>query len=210
MEIMFVDVKTKFEIDYEKVCSEINKIPEDNIAICYSNQFEEIAKKIKDKLGKRIIYFCQVLGCSNPVFPPKTNAILIVGQGKFHSVSLAYESKIPTYLLENNSLTKIKEEEILKMENQKRGALLKYLSSKRIGIIVSTKPGQNRIKKAIDFKKSLRKKKGYLFITNNICLDEFENFDLDFWVNTACPRMDLTNGPLVNLDKIPKEFINTS
>ena len=52
----------------------------------------------------------QVLGCSNPKFPIEVEAILIVRQGKFHSVSLTYESKLPTYILEDESIKKINRE----------------------------------------------------------------------------------------------------
>ena len=49
------------------------------------------------------------------------------------------------------------------------------------------------------------KKKAYIFITNDINLGEFENFGIDCFVNTACPRMDLVpEGNLINLGKLEK------
>jgi 2-(3-amino-3-carboxypropyl)histidine synthase len=90
------------------------------------------------------------------------------------------------------------------MEKKEKGALLRYLVSEKIGILITNKPGQMRVKKAIEFKKSLKDKRGYLFVDNNMDISQFENFGMDFWVNTACPRMDLTDGPLINLEKIPR------
>ena len=46
------------------------------------------------------------------------------------------------------------------------------------------------------------KKQSYLFICNNINTYEFENFGLDSWVNTACPRMDMEDNKIINIDKL--------
>jgi 2-(3-amino-3-carboxypropyl)histidine synthase len=204
MKTKFVPVIFKKEPNYKKLNELIEKIPEKKLALCYSNQFIEIAKKIYEKFSKKFIYKIQVLGCSNPKFPAEVEGILIIGQGKFHSVSLAYESRLPTYILENNSIKKIEEKDIEKMEKKEKGAYLKYLNAKKVGILVSTKPGQERLNKAIEFKEKIKGKKVYIFISNNIDISEFENFGIDFWINTACPRMDLVDAPLINLEKLEK------
>ncbi len=206
MKTIFIPAISKIEPDYSKISKLVNeKIPEEKLAICYSNQFIEIAKKLENELDKEIIFKIQVLGCSNPKFPKDVEAILIVGQGKFHSVSLAYESKLPTYILEGETIEKISEKEVLKLEKKEKGAYLRYLNSQKIGILVSTKPGQKQLEKSIKFKKNLKDKKGYLFIANDLNISEFENFGVDSWVNSACPRMDLTKGPIINMNKIPKK-----
>jgi 2-(3-amino-3-carboxypropyl)histidine synthase len=73
---------------------------------------------------------------------------------------------------------------------------LKFLNAEKIGILVSTKPGQENLKKALSLK--LKNKKSYLFLSNNIDIREFENFGINSWVNTACPRMDFDSG-VINL-----------
>lgn len=206
MKTIFVGVKVKYEPDYDKIVKEINSLNENNFAICFSNQFVNVADKISKMINKKITSKMQILGCSNPKFPKNTEAVLIVGQGDFHPVSLAYETKLPTYILESSTLRKIAAEEVLKMEKRERGALLKYLNSEKIGILITTKPGQNRLKKAIEFKKNLKNKRGYLFIDNKIDINQFENFGMDFWVNTACPRMDLVEGPVINLEKVQRSI----
>lgn len=203
----FIGAISKREPDYKKIKGLIDSLPYKKIAICYSNQFIEVARKIKEKIDKDVISMIQVLGCSNPVFKPETEAIVIIGQGKFHSVSLAYETKLPTYIIEDSTLTKIEGEDLLKMEKKERGALMKYLISDKIGILVTTKPGQMRFNKAMEYNRKLKEKKGYIFISNNVDVKEFENFGIDCWVNTACPRMDLDEGTLINLDKIPEDLI---
>ncbi len=203
MKTLFISAKIRKEPDYEKMRKIVNeKIPEKNISICYSNQFVEVAKNLEKALDKKVVHKAQVLGCSSPKFPEGVEAILIVGQGKFHSVSIAYESKLPVYILEDEMVGKIPEEDVKKMEKKEKAMYLKYLNSKKIGILVTNKPGQCRLKSAINFYRGLKDKKGYLFIANDLNVSEFENFNIDCWVNTACPRMDLTDGEIINLEKL--------
>jgi len=203
----FIGATSKREPNYKKAKELIDNLPYKKIAICYSNQFIEVARKIKEITDKEVVSMIQVLGCSNPIFKKEIEAIIIIGQGKFHSVSLAYETKLPTYILEDSILTKIEGEDLIKMEKKERGALMKYLMSEKIGIIITTKPGQMRFDKAMEYKRKLKEKKGYVFISNSVDVGEFENFGIDCWVNTACPRMDLDEGTLINLDKIPEDLI---
>lgn len=207
MKTKFIGATVKHEPNYSQIKEKIDSIAENKLAICYSNQFGLIANKISELLGDRVVSKIQVLGCSNPKFKEGTEAILIVGQGKFHTVSLAYESKLPTYVLEGETIWKVTEEEILKMERKEKGALMKYLNSDTIGILITTKPGQMRFRKALEFHRKLTEKKSYVFIANDINVNEFENFGIETWVNTACPRMDLNEGSILNLDKIPSELI---
>lgn len=208
MKKIFFGVTVKNEPRYDLIKKEISKIPHKKIALLYSNQFVNVADKIIDFIDKEIVFKMQVLGCSNPKFPDDTEAIIIIGQGKFHTVSIAYESKLPTYVLEGEKIWQVSTEEIDKMAKKEKGMLLKYLHSNIVGILVTTKPGQLRIEKAIEYHKKLKNKKSYLFVANDININEFENFGINCWVNTACPRMDLTEGDIINLDKIPKELID--
>jgi diphthamide biosynthesis enzyme Dph1/Dph2-like protein len=204
MKTAFFGVTIKHEPDYEKVMNLVEDLEEKKIAICYSNQFIDVARKIKEKTSKTVTNFIQTLGCSNPKFSEETEAILIIGQGKFHTVSIAYESDLPTYVLEDEKVWKVSDEEVEKMKKKEMGALLKYLHSKKVGVMVTTKPGQQRLEKAIEYKKNLKDKKAYIFLANQLDTSEFENFGLDCFVNTACPRMDLNEGSIINLEKIPK------
>lgn len=202
MEKLFVPVIVKREFDYDKIISELNKL-KGSFAICYSNQFVDVANEIFQRIKNRISIKLQILGCSSPKFPSKTDFILFVGEGEFHSVSLAYESKLPTYNLIGNKLEKVDSKKVLKMEKKERGNYLKYLNSRKIGVLVSLKPGQERFKRALEFKKK-SDKKCYLFLGNNLNPFEFENYGIDCWVNSACPRMDLEGISLININKLEK------
>ena len=62
--------------------------------------------------------------------------------------------------------------------------------SDKIGILVSTKPGQYNLKEAIKIKKQI-KKESYIFFFNKLEEFELENFpDIEYWINTACPRIE--------------------
>jgi len=90
------------------------------------------------------------------------------------------------------------------LEKKQKASYVRFLNANKIGILISTKPGQENLKKALEFKKKQKLKKSYLFIANNIDGAEFENFpQIQSWVNTACPRLDM-NSNVVNLDKISK------
>ena len=203
MKTLFIPTKIKSKVNKPKILSLSKKLPK-NIALTYSIQYKEQAKEIKSLLSKshKITKFIQVLGCSKPNFSKNTKAILLISDGRFHGVSLAIQTRLPVYVLENNQLTQISKKDIEKFEKKQKASYVKFLNADKIGILVSTKPGQQNLKRALDFKKKLKNKKSYLFISNNINTPEFENFGLDSWVNTACPRLDIESNSIINIDKI--------
>ena len=200
MKTIFIPAKSKQKLD-TNIIGKISKQTPNKIAICYSIQFEQQAKDLQNRLNKlknkQITAFKQVLGCSKPIFPKNTQALILIGQGKFHSVSLQYETKIPVYLVENNKLTKVSQQDVEKLEKKQKASYVNYLHQDKVGILITNKPGQQRLKQAIKLKNKL-KKKTYLFICNELKTSEFENFGLKSWVNTACPRLDLDDYRIIN------------
>ena len=198
MKTLFIPAKIKSEINEKKI-SQL-KLPI-NIAIAYSIQYKEIAEKVRAILSKKhkITLVIQVLGCSSPKFPKQTEAILLLSSGKFHAVSLAFETGIPVYVLESDNLKKISKEEIDLLNKKKMASYMKFLNEEKIGVLISTKPGQENLEKALSLK--LKNKKTYLFLSNNIDINEFENFGIKSWVNTACPRLDFDSS-VINLKNL--------
>lgn len=191
MKTLFMPVKVNSEVNEKKI-QKLN-LPK-RIAIAFSVQYKDIAGKIREILSKNheITSLVQVLGCSRLNLPKNTDAILLIGSGKFHAVSLAYESRLPVYILEADKMRKISGDEMSAFEKRKKSAYLKFLNSENIGILVSTKPGQQKLKTALQLKKELKEKgkNTYILIGDNLNPSEFENFQLDSYVNTACPRLD--------------------
>jgi diphthamide biosynthesis enzyme Dph1/Dph2-like protein len=203
MKTLFIKAKSNKKLDKSKILGILEELPS-NIIIAYSIQFEDLALEIKKILKEKhnILSFVQVLGCTRLDFPKETQAILLISSGKFHAISLSYETKLPVFILENEKLTKISKKDLEIIEKKEKASYLKYLNSNNIGILVSTKPGQNRLKKARELKRKIKDKKSYLFLANNINTSEFENFGLDSWVNTACPRMDMNQSNIINISKL--------
>lgn len=205
--VLFFEVKSKEKVN-EKRILEISKELPKVIALTYSIQFQEIAnqiKKILESQGHRVNYLTQVLGCSNPKFPEDTEGILMVSGGKFHAIGVAYETKLPLWILDKDNLHKINKEDLSIIEKKEKATNMRYLNAEKVGIIISTKPGQLRLQRSLKLKEKIKDKKTYLFLSNNVDINEFDNFDdIDCWVNTACPRMDMndTNNDIINLAKV--------
>jgi 2-(3-amino-3-carboxypropyl)histidine synthase len=200
MKTMFIPAKINSEVNEKKIQS-LN-LPEAT-AIAYSIQYKDIARQIYDLLSKKykITEIVQVLGCSKPKFSKTTKAILLISSGEFHAVSLAFETKLPIYILEQDRLRKISDDDVYAFEKQKMASYMKFLNSEKVGILISTKPGQENLKRAIDIKKSLKGKQSYLFLSNEIDTRQFENFDIEAWINTSCPRMDF-EGFVFNMEDL--------
>lgn len=103
-------------------------------------------------------------------------------------------------------INKISEKEIENLKTKNKARYVNYLNSKKIGILISTKLGQNRFQEALKLKKQLEKKgkEVYLFESNNINLQELENFNIDCWINTACPRLefDFNSNKIINMNEL--------
>jgi len=203
MKILYIESKLKDSEDFNLPALEIAKLPK-TLFLAYSIQYKSLAQKIKTQLEKnkiKIDSFVQVLGCSkiNTKYP-----VLLIGAGRFHALNLYLQSS-EVYILENNKIAKISKEEIQKLENKRRAALLKFLSAESIGILVSSKPGQENMNVAIKLKEKLTSegKKAYIFISNNIDIAQFENFQIDSWVNTSCPGLSYDNSNILNYSQIP-------
>jgi diphthamide biosynthesis enzyme Dph1/Dph2-like protein len=205
MKTIFIPSKTKSVLNQFNINSISKELPK-NLFLAYSIQYKELSFKIKEILSKdkEIKGITQVLGCSKLNLSKEVQAILLISDGKFHAISLAKELEIPVYILTGNKLQKISEKEVELLKKKKQGAYLRFLNADKIGILISTKPGQQRLQRALDFKKNLNKK-SYLFLGNNINVNEFENFGLDSWVNTSCPRLDFDSSKIVNMNEIQKD-----
>jgi 2-(3-amino-3-carboxypropyl)histidine synthase len=203
MKTIFIPAKNNLKLEDSDISALLKKLPK-KIALAYSIQYKETAEKFKKILSKthKIIGPVQVLGCSKPKFATNVDAILLIGSGKFHATSLAIETNFQVFILENNHLIEISSEEIKKFQEKKKVSYINFLNSDKVGILVSTKPGQENLKNALKLKKKLTDKKSYLFLSNNLDIREFENFGLKSWVNTACPRLDMNSNKVINASEL--------
>lgn len=197
--ILYIEAQKKLKINKEKLL-ELEKILSSPVYIVYSIQYKKLAEEVKKELGKskkiKIIGFSQILGCSEL----NTEAdILLIGHGRFHAINLALSSDREVFIFDNFSISKITKEEIDKEKQKEKGKYLKFLASDKIGILISTKSGQENLKSAEKYKEQLKKyKKSYLFLSDNLNLQELENFPLNLYVNTACPGLSLDSSKIIN------------
>jgi len=211
MKKLFIPTKSKKEFSKKIIEKSLDKLPE-KIALVYSIQYEDTAKKLKkqfqEKNNKEITLFQQVLGCSNikPILPEKTQAILLIGSGIFHALELYDESKIPVYILGEDNFREITNKDIESFKKNKKASYMNFLNADSVGLLITTKPGQKRFSRALEIKEKIQKKynkKVYLFISDEINISEFENFPyINSWINTACPRMDLMSNKIINSQDI--------
>jgi len=206
MKTLFIEAIKEIELNKEKL-SELEALLPNTIYVAYSIQYKKLANKVKTAIKKKILGFSQVLGCSDI----KTNAeaVLLIGEARFHALNLALSSNKPVIIFDNHSVSSITEKEIEEIKKRNKGKYLRFLSSDNVGILISSKPGQNNIETATKLKKQLEKKgkKAYLFISDNINVSELENFqDIQIWINTACRGLSQDSMKIVDYSIIKTEM----
>lgn len=187
MKKLFIEVRNEKEINI--------KLPEGRIGLISSAQYLEQLRNLKIKNS---VYGGLVLGCNieNALkIKDKVDVYLFLGEGRFHALEVALKTGKEVYIASGDIVTKKDIEEYKKL---KKGKLLVYLNSKRKGILVSIKPGQYNLRKALDLHNKI--KDSYIFIGDEI--KDLENFqDVDCWINTACIRIEGKN--IINAEDIP-------
>jgi diphthamide biosynthesis enzyme Dph1/Dph2-like protein len=200
MKVLFIEARKNFKEKIEKEFKKLESLPQE-IQVLYTIQYKELARKIKKYLENKrhkIVAFQQVLGCSK--IKPKA-PILLIGSGKFHALQIALQTNKKIFIYNNGKIENLKAEEILAYKSKEKGKLIKFLSSDKIGLLVSLKPGQKMLKESLQIKKKLEEKypskKFYIFIANEINIKDLENFPL-FFINLACPGINLDSSSIIN------------
>ena len=157
------------------------------------------------KSFKNFILAGQITGCNiskAKKIENKIDSFLFIGSEQFHPIYLAINTKKPVFIFNpiTEKLSKITKEQIKNYKRQIKGKQLKFLNAEKIGILISTKPGQYNLKRALQLKKKY--KNSFLFLTNNISQEELENFpQIDIFINTVCPRIEYKK--VINTKSLP-------
>ena len=228
MDFMFIEARKKFsQEEIEQVKQAVENFAKNNpkiktIGIVASLQYLGLLSLIKEELeknkiqaitnkGKLTEHEAQVLGCDINAaknIEERVQAFLLASNGRFHALQLANATSKPVFLLSGYEITELNREEIENMKRKRLGAVKNFLASKETGIIISTKPGQNKIKEAVKIKGMFEKqgKKAFLFIADTININELENFTCQSWINTACPALILDSSKIVNWNEVKRFF----
>lgn len=226
MEIMFVEARKKpteqSKKQIKKAVKEFKKnFPKIKRAgLLASVQYLDFLPILKKELGNKGIktseskgmlarYSAQILGCDINAaknIEKKVQAFILASTGRFHAIQIAKEIRKPVFILQENSIQQIGEEEIENMKRERLAAVKKFLASNEIGIVISTKSGQQNMKEALKIKDKLEKKgkKAFLFIADTININELENFSCQSWLNTACPAMTLDSSKIINWNEVER------
>ena len=143
------------------------------------------------KGSRRVVYPGQVLGCNYTALRnSKSNTVLFIGDGLFHAIGASVYTGKDVYALNPLSLeiTRVETSGFLK---ERYKLISKCVGLERVGFVVSSKPGQNRLRLA---KVLIDKAERAGFIAdivylNDLTPEKLYNLPYEFYVNTACPRI---------------------
>lgn len=225
MKLMFVEARKKLQNEdkeqiEESVYEFSKKFPKiKSVGLLASLQYLDFLPFLREKLensgiktstskGTLTKYPCQVLGCDVNAaknLENKVDSFILLSNGRFHALQIANATKKPIFIFDGG-IQELNKGEIDKMKGKRLAAVKKFLAGNEIGIIVSTKHGQNKIEEALKIKDILEKKgrKAFLFVADTININELENFSCQSWINTACPALILDSSKIVNFDEIEK------
>ena len=204
MKLMHVHAKSSIDVKLPKI--KLDELPKLRWGVVTTIQHAHKIKDVLDQL-KTAMLAGQVLGC-NAMEAEKikehVDAWLFVGSGEFHPIQVAIKTRQDVYLWNpvTQNLGKLDSKIVERFENRKRGQLSKFLMSNKVGIIVSTKMGQKNLVRAMELSR-ISGKEYFLFACDEMDMRQFENFPfIQFWVNTACPRIPDEADKMLNIDDL--------
>lgn len=173
--------------------------------IQHIHQIGEIAETLRLKgirtiigrEGERTVYAGQVLGCdysSARFIADEVDGFLFIGGGRFHSLGLAMATGRPVIAFDPyiSSVTMLGEEEHKRLAKKRMAAIIAAKKARRIGIIVSLKPGQFELSIARSLRDGLERqgKEANIICLDDIRYEKLGNFsEADAFIDTACPRI---------------------
>ncbi len=192
-------------LDYnvEKVVERIKGIPEREIALIatlqYCHKLSELKEVLEDsgfkvelkKGSERVKFPGQVLGCNYSALRDcKASTVVFVGDGTFHAIGASIYSRKRVYAVNpvNFDLINIDTSDFIKTRYLQ---VSRCVGLSRVGILVSTKPGQKRLNLAFSLKKLALESgmKALIVYIGDITPEKLMNLPFDFYVNTGCPRI---------------------
>jgi 2-(3-amino-3-carboxypropyl)histidine synthase len=226
-------IPAKYTKNIVMPASIISKLPDKVMlfgSVQFLHQLPEVTKQLESKhknvllvKSKNFLYDGmisekgQLLGCNAETYDAKNygnefDAFLYIGDGVFHPQALLVNNRkdIYCYNPKTQKLNILKKEMHDEIQKRNKGSILKFLTSKNIGIIITTKRGQNSSKRAELLKEKILKKwpdkKVFTFLCNEINFLELENFNfVDIYINSACSRIGHDD-----IIRSPKSIINIS
>jgi 2-(3-amino-3-carboxypropyl)histidine synthase len=143
----------------------------------------------------RIEHNGQVLGCNLSAAMDiawEVDCFLFVGGGNFHPMGVAMATDKPV-IVADPGLNEVRNVKDIKNRflRQRFGAITKAKEARSFGILVSTKPGQMRMKPALKLRRLAEEHNmvAHILILNDINPDQLMGLDFEAYVSCACPRI---------------------
>jgi 2-(3-amino-3-carboxypropyl)histidine synthase len=229
MEIEHVNANILFDVilPAERMKSLLQSRNANKAAFCTTTQFipqmDAMLRQLDDAgihtvvfKGRHTMSPGQVLGCDAPIIMnDEADSFIYVGDGFFHPNEILLHNDKPVIAYDpfTHKLEILNPDDVDAIKKKKkRGMLLRFLSSKDIGVIVSVKPGQNFYRASLKLEERYPDKRFHYLIFNTIEFGQLENFSfVECFVNTACSRIgvddiDKFSKPIVNLEDVLDDF----
>lgn len=218
MKTLFLEAHVQIDIALTR--EQIEQLPKE-LGVFTTIQFIDSIQPVLEQLkkagikahllqGKHTQRPGQILGCEYLDYPAP--AFLYIGDGVFHPQAIAIKNNKPIYCYNpyTKQLILFDRKEIDAAVKQHKIAIMKFLEADAIGIIISTKPGQQFMKRCLLFKEKCeaKGKKVYMMLSNTVDFVQMNNFPfVQCWVNSACPRIGIddknkVDKPMVNLEDV--------
>ncbi|NQU98714.1 diphthamide synthesis protein [Candidatus Woesearchaeota archaeon] len=200
MKTYFVEAKYDKKVTIPK--NVLDKVPKKIMLFMTAQLIEQKDSLIKqlEKAGKKVLltkprhtmYEGQLLGCDTEKVEGDFEAFFYIGDGMFHPEALIIKNDKPVHIYnqaqKKYSLLTKKDADM----TRKRLAAAKseFVISKNIGVLVTTKQGQNKLRLFEKIKEKYPDKEFYFLVNNNVEFDRLEDFPfIECFVNTACERI---------------------
>lgn len=217
MKTLFVSAKCKFPVLFNSInfdlISNFSKIGIIS-TIQFSNLIQELRKMLEGKKKKVFTHKNpNILGCNAIAaekIQDKVEAFIFLSSGEFHVLHTANKITKPIFLLNpiTGEFSRFDESKKTFIKTKQNMLEKKFALAKNVGILITTKPGQQQIEKAIKLKEHIEKKMKkniFMFLFNNLDLNQFENFpEITIYINTACPGLMLDSDKIINLEQVEK------
>jgi diphthamide biosynthesis enzyme Dph1/Dph2-like protein len=178
------------------------------------SQLEKEGIKVISSQPERTNKKYQVLGCDafhqNLGLDETPEAYLYVGDGVFHPRALVLAQKdqpsfkiVIRYDPIADKMILMDEEDCKRIFKKYKAGLMKFMTMKNIGVVVTTKPGQQQFRISRKLREKFSDKNIYFFAEDTLDFSHLEDFNfIDVWINSACPRIGFDDAANIPFDMI--------
>jgi 2-(3-amino-3-carboxypropyl)histidine synthase len=139
----------------------------------------------------------QVLGCSYSAatrLSEDVDGYIFIGGGRFHPLGLALKTGKPIIIANpyNGTVTRLDPSELMQLAKRRLALITAARNAKKIGILVSSKPGQLQLSDAMVLAEKLgdREVTAFLIYLDEVRAEQLNNFtEPEAFIETACPRI---------------------